>query len=122
MTAGSLVRIFESSGTSFCVKLVCFSSERRGHVGVIWEKFTWSRVFTMAKKVTRVATLTANIRVLVNTNCEISFISVYKHKPKNVYRNTGEKHPLNFGIIDRFTKARNRVESAFLDLSSPTIN
>lgn len=29
---------------------------------------TWSRVFTMAKKVTSVATLTVNIRVLVKTN------------------------------------------------------
>jgi hypothetical protein len=75
----------------------------------------------MAKKVTRVATLTANIRVLVNTNCEISFISVDKHKTNKAYRNTGEKHPLNFGIIDRFTKSRNRVKSTFLDLS-PAIN
>lgn len=76
----------------------------------------------MAKKVTRVATLTANIRVLVNTNYEIPFISVHKYKPENAYRDTGEKHSLNFGIIDRFTKARNRVESAFLDLDRPTID
>ena len=75
----------------------------------------------MAKKVIRVATLTANIRVLVNTNCK-KFISIHEHKPKKAHRNTREKYPLNFGIINRFTKTRNRVESAFLDLVMPKIN
>ena len=77
----------------------------------------------MAKKVIRVATLTANMRVLVNTNYKLRFISIHGQKPKRkTDRNTGEKYPLNFGIIDRFTKTRNRVESAFLDLIVPRIN
>lgn len=67
---------------------------RLGAAKCILNTLTWSRVFTIAKKVTSVATLTVNIRVLVKTNwCQALVSSTYNIQKWNILLLAGREHP-----------------------------
>jgi hypothetical protein len=73
----------------------------------------------MLKNVTRVATFTDRMRVLVKTSyCvvgEIFMGTIWRTKP---YRNPREENGLNFSIINALAKAGYNPEGTFLDLET----
>lgn len=81
---------------------------------------TWSRVFTIAKKVARVATLTVNIRVLVKTNWwSIGVLDLRERiYRKGTYCYSREENALNLGVINGFAEAWNSFQCAFLNLKN----
>jgi hypothetical protein len=88
----------------------------------ILDTLTWSRVFTIAKKVTSVVTLTVNIRVLVKTNWRsIGVWDLEREYRRGTYCYSGEENALNLGIINGFAKAWNSFQRAFLNLKNISI-